>query len=99
VVPWPEWLGSLTCTSYTRQDPHGLTVFPFHDCCLDILTEVLTSSKDVTEIDKDVLCDVMFELTTAPYATYLELDCGSVTGRDQRWESVPGEEVNMMQLR
>jgi hypothetical protein len=70
-------------------------VYPFHYCCLDILTEVLTGSGIANDIDKKVLFEVMDELALADEYC-LKLDYGSVSGRDGEdgiWDSIPGEEV------
>jgi hypothetical protein len=72
-------------------------VFPFHQDCFDVLTNVLVGSGDVAKIDKDALYDAMAELAPSG-AVVLELDYGNVSGRDQSWVSRPGEEVCRVRL-
>ncbi|KAH6983919.1 hypothetical protein EDB80DRAFT_783222 [Ilyonectria destructans] len=69
-------------------------VFPLHDCCLELLTECLTGAKDVSGLDKDVLYEAMFRLSGG-YATSLSLDYGAISGQDQCWESISGEEFSV----
>jgi hypothetical protein len=87
------WLARrLRRTSYSKQDHSGILVFPFHHCCFSILTQVLTDSDNTSDIDKEALFDTMAGLLKKQY-TCLDVDYGAISGQDQRWESIPGEEV------
>lgn len=79
----------LTCCSYGFSD---LSAFPFHWCCFEILIRVLTGSTEIGQIDKDLLYHVMLGLSPQ-YSRYLEIDYGNLTGVEQFWDCVPGEEV------
>ncbi|KAK3303774.1 uncharacterized protein B0T15DRAFT_541215 [Chaetomium strumarium] len=83
---------SLFC--YSKQDQSGLLVFPFHYCCFNILAQVLTADDDTTKIDKDALFDTMAGLVKT-HSVCLDIDYGSISGQDQRWESIPGEEFSV----
>lgn len=83
----------LTRLSYEAIEQGIEAVFPLHDCCLELLTECLTGAKDVSGLDKDVLYEAMFRLSGG-YATSLSLDYGAISGQDQCWESIAGEEVS-----
>jgi len=84
----------LTRPSFYVFEPSGVATFPFHDCCLEILTKVITGLVDAGNIDKDVLYNAMASLAlSGGSATYLVLDYGDVLGRDQSWQSISGEEV------
>jgi hypothetical protein len=76
--------------SYYRREAPGLLVFPFHYCCLGILAQVLTGVDDTSRIGKDALFDAMAGLIGRDS---LDIDYGPISGQEQRWESVPGEEV------
>lgn len=85
-------MACLTPPSYSFTGP---AAFPFHPCCLSLLTGVLTGSTDVAKVDKDALYSAMSELVTR-YGSRLELDYGGINGNDQTWESIPGEEVSTL---
>ncbi|KAL2126293.1 hypothetical protein VTI74DRAFT_1233 [Chaetomium olivicolor] len=91
----PSQIGDTILYCFHAQDSGGIVVFPFHNCCLDILVQVLTGSKDLANVNKDVLYDAMSGLAERS-GECLDLDYGSAEGRDQYWESVPGEEVSSL---
>jgi hypothetical protein len=49
---------------------------------------------DSTEIDMDSLYDAATDLCD-PYAVYLKLKYGDISGAEQCWECHPGEEVRL----
>jgi hypothetical protein len=61
-----------------------------HQACLDILSRAIFGVVDVARIQKNILYDVMHELTDF---CRLHLEYGDITGADQDWQCVPGEEV------
>ncbi|KLJ06740.1 hypothetical protein EMPG_17772 [Blastomyces silverae] len=65
--------------------------FPFHWCCFEILTRVVTGSTATGSIDKDILYRSMIGLSP-PYARSLSISYGTLLGVEQFWASVPGEE-------
>lgn len=67
-------------------------VIPFHWCCFEILARAITGSVDTDKIDREILYDVMSPLSS-DCRDDLGLDYGNLFGREQYWESVPGEEV------
>lgn len=80
-------------------------VFPFHSSCMAVLKKVyewsLNSSSykkmkglDSTEIDMDSLYDAATDLCD-PYAVYLKLKYGDISGAEQCWECHPGEEYSV----
>lgn len=85
----------MTRSSYDAGDADGIVVFPFHDCCLAILAEALTGSRNVADMDKDVLYDALNEVPVGTrYGLSLGLDYGLAPGqREEWWNPVPGEEV------
>ncbi|KAK4236390.1 hypothetical protein C8A03DRAFT_16969 [Achaetomium macrosporum] len=90
----PQAEGDSRRPSYSKQDHSGLLVFPFHYCCFNILTQVLTGGNDTTKIDEDALFDTMARLVQT-HSVCLDIDYGSISGQDQRWESIPGEEFSV----
>jgi hypothetical protein len=60
---------------------------------LSIPTDVIAGSTDVAKVDKEALHSTMSELVTR-YASRLKLDYGDISGNDQTWEPIPGEEVS-----
>jgi hypothetical protein len=82
----------LIARSYVPDGARHPPVFPFHWCCLEILARVLTGSPDVRRIDKDALYSVMSELV-GWNKNRLDLDYGSISGCQEEWVCVPGEEV------
>lgn len=66
-------------------------VFPFHESCFEILLRVLTGSDDASRIEKDSLWNTF---TIMALDSYLDMvDYGDISGNDQVWESIAGEEV------
>lgn len=85
---------NISVQSFYVFEPDRVATFPFHDCCFEILTKAITGLEDAGNIDKDVLYNAMASrLPSKASATYLDLDYGDFLGRDQCWESIPGEEV------
>ncbi|KAJ3455707.1 hypothetical protein MRS44_017189 [Fusarium solani] len=54
----------------------------------------LVSTKGPPPVDRDLLYKVMAGLS-GQYSTYLEINYGPVSGRDQFWEPIPGEEFSV----
>ncbi|KAG5293887.1 F-box domain-containing protein [Histoplasma capsulatum G186AR] len=79
----------VTCYGFS-----DLSAFPFHWCCFEILIRVLTGSTEIGQIDKDLLYHVMLGLSPQ-YSRYLEIDYGNLTGVEQFWDCVPGEEYSV----
>jgi hypothetical protein len=61
-----------------------------HAECLDILSRAIFGVVDVSRIQKGILYDVMHHLSDF---CRLDLEYGDITGADQDWQCVPGEEV------
>ncbi|KAH6617563.1 hypothetical protein F5144DRAFT_499211 [Chaetomium tenue] len=96
-----SWLEESYCLAVNPQAPGGPAysfigpaAFPFHPCCFSILTDVLTGSTDVAKVDKDALYGAMSE-RVIHYRSFLELDYGEISGIDQTWESIAGEEFSV----
>ncbi|OJD15883.1 hypothetical protein AJ78_03901 [Emergomyces pasteurianus Ep9510] len=88
----PNLAGELDNVScYTHGWNNDIPAFPFHWCCFEILTRVLTGSTDICKINKDILYNVMIGLSPE-YERRLAIDYGSILGVEQFWGSVPGEE-------
>ncbi|GJC85871.1 hypothetical protein ColLi_08709 [Colletotrichum liriopes] len=53
-------------------------VFPFHPCCYELLLLNLFEEHNIqaTQLDKDILYNVMFEFATEPSSLFLALDYG-----------------------
>ncbi|PGH27250.1 hypothetical protein AJ80_00960 [Polytolypa hystricis UAMH7299] len=84
--------------SYPCYDDEESTVFPFHRCCYIILGKAITgrlenSLKKVT-LNQDVLYSVMAN-RTPEYGRRLALDYGDISGCDQYWDSIAGEEYSV----
>ncbi|KAI9375090.1 hypothetical protein BJX61DRAFT_495256 [Aspergillus egyptiacus] len=84
----PEGENSFSC--YT--DGGTPAVFPFHPECFDILTMVITGSRDAGLLDKDTLYRALVGISEG---RYLDVDYGPISGNAQFWESIPGEEFSV----
>ncbi|KAM5386963.1 hypothetical protein ACJZ2D_000256 [Fusarium nematophilum] len=69
-------------------------VFPFHRVCHRMLEKAFISTKTALTIDRDVLFEVMARLSEQ-YSTCLDINYGDISGRDQFWEPIPGEEFSV----
>ncbi|GAQ05353.1 hypothetical protein ALT_2674 [Aspergillus lentulus] len=83
-----------TCYGSGTDDTPG-PVIPFHGCCFEILTRVLTGSTDSSAIDMKVLYNVMTELSNES-SSALRLNYGDDIRRAQGryWECIPGAEAS-----
>ncbi|KAH2562241.1 hypothetical protein KXV42_003892 [Aspergillus fumigatus] len=83
-----------TCYGSGTDDTPG-PVIPFHGCCFEILTRVLTGSTDSSTIDMKVLYNVMTELSNES-SSALRLNYGDDIRRAQGryWECIPGAEAS-----
>lgn len=63
-----------------------------HQCCLETFARCLTGTDNLDGLNKGLLYQVLTDLVGG-YDPYSRLDYGSVSGQDDRWKSVPGEEV------
>jgi hypothetical protein len=81
---------SLTCFSYGVSDLPDPPVFPVHWECIRLLSRAIFGISEVKSIQKNILYDVMLELTDF---CRLDLSYGDITGPDQDWQCIPGEEV------
>ncbi|GFF42807.1 hypothetical protein IFM61606_04596 [Aspergillus udagawae] len=81
-----------TCYGSGTDDTPG-PVIPFHGCCFEILTRVLTGSTDSSAIDTKILYNVMTELSNES-SSALRLNYGDDIRRAQGryWECIPGAE-------
>lgn len=79
---------------YHASEPNRSAVFPFHNDCYLMLKRVQVSTKGPPPVDGDLLYKVMAGLS-GQYSTYLEINYGPVSGRDQFWEPIPGEEFSV----
>ncbi|KAL2833527.1 hypothetical protein BJY01DRAFT_225156 [Aspergillus pseudoustus] len=78
--------------AYGVSDLPDPPVYPMHRACLDLLSRAIFGVVDVERIEKNVLYDVLHELSDF---RYLSLDYGDITGPDQDWICVPGEEYSV----
>ncbi|KAJ3531938.1 hypothetical protein NM208_g8655 [Fusarium decemcellulare] len=80
----------LTCyCDLNGQDP----VFPFHWCCFQLLSQVLTKPPNVHEIDKDLLYSVMLECAEDYCRRLTKLDYGNPgPEEEQYWITEAGKE-------
>jgi len=76
-------------------------VFPLHQSCLEILTDVLTDLKHASALEKQVLYTVMVEKSAILRGDpFLDLDYG-IAGQAMDdggvwfWDSIPGFEVGI----
>jgi hypothetical protein len=79
----------LTC--FCTYNPDETPSYPIHEECYRILARVFGHGK-YQDIDKDVLYGVM---TAHADDRMLELPYGTVSGQEQFWECVPGEEYSV----
>lgn len=77
---------------FSYADGEWPAVFPFHPECFDILTSVITGSTNTDLLDKDILYRVMADISSR---TRLDLDYGAISGNEQFWDSIPGEEFSV----
>jgi hypothetical protein len=84
----------LKVTSYYSQEGDDIPVFPFHDCCFyEILSRCFTRFPGSDNLDKDILYNIMAELSEE-YCCQLKLDYGNPSPEDEQyWTSNAGEEV------
>lgn len=80
----------LTVRSYTEGLGECIIVFPFHRCCLEILTRFITNSTDTDALNKGALYHSLFEVTGEKS---IDFDYG-VRGQERYWDCLPGEEVS-----
>ncbi|UKZ74792.1 hypothetical protein TrVFT333_002462 [Trichoderma virens FT-333] len=71
-------------------------VFPFHECCFDIVSRALTGSENRCKIDKDALYNIMIGLSEQ-FENTLAISHGDINGGQQFWERIPGEEYTVTQ--
>lgn len=70
----------------------GLFVFPFHWSCFEVLCRAILGQTDYKDLDKKALYDAM---SSGKTWDSISLPFGDITGNDQDWQSVPGEEVRV----
>lgn len=78
--------------SYVHGTIYEWAVFPFHETCFEILAKAITAFPRSESLDKDVLYDTMCD--SDGNCSILGLDYGAVSGADQDWQCVPGEEAS-----
>ncbi|KAL3459981.1 hypothetical protein BJX64DRAFT_263745 [Aspergillus heterothallicus] len=86
-------IGTRRYFAYGVSDLPDPPVFPMHKACLDLLSRALFGVVNVDRIQKDILYDVMHDLTDF---CKLDLNYGDITGADQDWQCVPGEEYSII---
>ncbi|KAJ0420825.1 hypothetical protein BJY00DRAFT_301336 [Aspergillus carlsbadensis] len=79
--------------AYGVSDLPDPPVFPMHKGCLEILSRAIFGVVDVDRINKTILYSVMHGLSSF---CHLKLDYGSITGNDQDWLCIPGEEYTVI---
>ncbi|KAK4244201.1 hypothetical protein C7999DRAFT_44091 [Corynascus novoguineensis] len=103
-----RWLGDVCCIGLNIHAPdgpkpreRGLIVFPLHQSCLEILTDVLTDLKHASAVEKQILFTAMVEKSASlHHEPFLDLDYG-IAGRamDEAslwfWDSIPGFEYSV----
>lgn len=88
-----EVVSDLPSYDVCLYEEHRTAVFPFHPCCFEILTRYLRYSNPATDVRRDIIYDVMSQLSSDRKSS-LKLDYGQISGQSQYWESIPGEEVS-----
>ncbi|KAF3047594.1 hypothetical protein E8E12_010671 [Didymella heteroderae] len=79
----------LTC--FHAYNPDQIPCYPFHEECYKILSKVLGYDR-YQAVDKDVLYGVM---TAHADDRGLRLPYGNISGPEQFWECIPGEEYSV----
>ncbi|PHH84129.1 hypothetical protein CDD83_2435 [Cordyceps sp. RAO-2017] len=77
------------------EDPYQESemAFPFHEACFEVLARLLTGTPDAKSVDKDVLFEAMENFVDSDReGVSMELDYGAITGSQQYWQSIQGEE-------
>lgn len=75
-----------------NEENGGPGTYPCHVPCLKILARAITGAMDFHQLDPYVLHRALHRLCGIELQA-LKLDYGDMSGRDQSWESYPGEEV------
>lgn len=73
----------------------GIFVFPFHWSCFRLLCRVILGHFNYDVLDKNALYDAMSQ---GKKYDSLDLPYGDITGNDQDWQSIPGEEVRVLSI-
>ncbi|KAA8651251.1 uncharacterized protein ATNIH1004_000129 [Aspergillus tanneri] len=83
-----------SCYSYGNEAASG-PALPFHWCCFEILTRMLTGSTDTSNLNLDVLYNIMSALSNAS-SSALHLSYGDDIRHAQGryWECIPGAEAS-----
>ncbi|KAL2864696.1 uncharacterized protein BJX67DRAFT_360590 [Aspergillus lucknowensis] len=79
--------------AYGVSDLPDPPIFPMHQACLEVLSRAIFGRVDVDRVQKNILYEVMHELSDF---CRLDLDYGDITGADQDWQCVPGEEYSVI---
>ncbi|THC88264.1 hypothetical protein EYZ11_012296 [Aspergillus tanneri] len=101
-----EWLYKAHCLAVDEK-PNGMgnysygneaasgPALPFHWCCFEILTRMLTGSTDTSNLNLDVLYNIMSALSNAS-SSALHLSYGDDIRHAQGryWECIPGAEAS-----
>lgn len=87
----PNDNGEQNLTCFHAYNPDETPTYPFHEECYKILSRVLGYEK-YQAIDKDVLYGVM---TAHADVRNLDLPFGDISGQEQFWECIPGEEYSV----
>lgn len=72
--------------------------FPCHGLCLQILAKAVLGKPDSRLLNPEILYEIMSDERTCDSKS-LKIDYGDISGQDQWWECMPGEEVSATTLR
>lgn len=75
-----------------------MTSYPIHNTCLQLLSRAIIGDEDFSKLDADVLYEVMRHDLGHDASSCLNVEYGDFRGREQFWDSNPGEEVRVMTL-
>lgn len=67
--------------------------FPFHEVCYKLLCRNIFGHEDISEIDRDIMYGAMRSLAEGEWLSSLDICYGDISGCEQWWDSVSGEEV------
>lgn len=79
--------------SFFSYDKANMPAFPFHETCYKILCRTILGHENIKELDKDILYGAMRSLAEGEWLSCLDICYGDISGNEQYWECVSGEEV------
>ncbi|KAH7110305.1 hypothetical protein B0J11DRAFT_573468 [Dendryphion nanum] len=85
----PE-IDDLPC--FYSYDKNSTAVFPFHEVCYKLLCRAIFGHENIKKINKDIMYSTMQSLSLENFPKALDVYYGEITGQDQFWECMSGEE-------